>query len=413
MGKTIKHDVAVIGGGPGGLSAALFLKKAGVSPVIIEKQTFPRYHIGESFTGEVRKVLTRLDLAPSMLKAEYPVKYGVKVFGPGGKNSFWVGVAERDEKSVQKPSWTWQVRRSKFDKMLLDTAIERGVEYLPCEAKEPIIENGIVAGVRIETPGGKSDDVQAKAVIDASGPATFLASKGVTGRKDRGRYDNQVAVFSQVVDAVRDPGEDAGNTLIFYQKKHHWAWFIPIDAKNTSVGVTVPAGYLKAQKLSKEAFLKQELRSLNSELTKRITNLDFTEEVRACSNFSYQVENFTGRNFICVGDAHRFIDPIFSLGVFLAMREGEIAAEAIIDFLAGKLNGEGNPFAEYERYVDEGQDVVQALLDTFWEHPLAFALFAHKRYKEEVIDTFAGRIYGEEGRNNKAVIAMRKLLAKQ
>lgn len=95
------------------------------------------------------------------------------------------------------------------------------------------------------------------------------------------------------------------------------------------------------------------------------------------------------------------------------MREGEIAAEAIIDFLAGKLNGEGNPFAEYERYVDEGQDVVQALLDTFWEHPLAFALFAHKRYKEEVIDTFAGRIYGEEGRNNKAVIAMRKLLAKQ
>jgi FADH2-dependent halogenase len=406
-----KHDVAIIGAGPGGAASALYLLQAGMKPIILEKEPFPRYHIGESLTGECGVCLRRLELEPWMAAARNPVKYGVTVYGAGGKNSFWVPVAQRLSKTEMQPLSTWQVRRSTFDQMLLDTAISRGAEFLPCEAVAPIVENDRVNGIRFRTPNGAGEDLKAEVVIDASGQGTFLANRGVTSPKERGPYDKQVAIFSQVAGAVRDPGEAAGNTLIFYQKKHHWAWFIPLDDEVVSVGVVVPSDYFKAQKLVKPEFLRQELLNLNPELAKRVTNLNFTEEVRSISNYSYHVKNFTGKGFLCVGDAHRFIDPIFSFGLYFAMKEAEFAAAAVAEYFAGKNRDAANPFAAYEQMADQGQDVVQDLVDCFWDFPLAFVIFVHQRYKLDIIDCFAGRIYGEYAQELEGVKGMRRLLA--
>lgn len=405
------HDVVIIGGGPAASVSALHLLEAGLTPVILEKETFPRYHIGESLTGECGGILKRLGLTQQMSARRYPIKYGVNVYGPEGKNTFWVGVQERDAANQLRPTWTWQVRRSTFDQMLLEEAIARGAVFLPCRAVDPIVEADAVKGVRFATPQGALEDLRADVVLDASGQATFLASRGVTSRKERGSYDKQVAFFSQVVGALRDPGEASGNTLIFYRQKNHWAWFIPLDDEVVSVGVVVPSDYYKQHKLSQEAFLRQELYSLNTELSKRLLNVQFVEEVRSISNYSYRIRHFTGKGFLCVGDSHRFVDPIFSFGVFFATKEAEYAAHAVQQYCAGKHREAANPFAHYEQFVDKGQDIIQDLIDCFWEFPLAFLIFVHHRYQEDMIDLFAGRLYGEEADQSQGVKGMRRLLA--
>jgi len=409
--RTKKHDVVIIGAGPGGTGSALFLQQAGIKPVILEKEPFPRYHIGESLTGECGFCLRRLGLESIMTAEQNPIKYGVTVYGAGGKNSFWVPVAERISKTEMREQSTWQVRRSRFDQLLLDAAIARGAEFLPCEAVAPLVEDDGVVGIRYRTPQGKIADLHSEVVMDASGQGTFLANRGVTSPKERGQYDKQIAVFSQVLNAVRDPGAAAGNTLIFYREKHHWAWFIPLDDEVTSVGVVVPSEYFKSQKLSKPDFLRQELCILNPELSKRVPDLNFLEEVRTISNYSYYVKHFTGKGFLCVGDSHRFIDPIFSFGLYFAMKEAEFATQAVTEYLAGGNRDAANPFAAYEKMVDQGQDVVQDLVDCFWDFPLAFVVFVHQRYTLDIIDCFAGRVYGEYAQNLPGVNGMRRLLA--
>ena len=407
-----KHDVVIVGGGPAGSATALYLLKAGVRPLILEKERFPRYHIGESLTGEVGGCLRELGLDETMTAENHPIKHGVNVYGPGGKNSFWVPVKKRDENNNLQATTTWQVRRSTFDQMLIDVALERGAEILPCRAVAPLVEENRVCGVTVRTLQGVTEKLKAKVVIDASGQATFLANSGApTGRKERGDYDKQLAIFSQVVDAIRDPGDSSGNTLIFYRQKNHWAWFIPLDDEVVSVGVVVPGEYFSAQNLSKHDFLCRELRTLNPELSRRLPNLTFVEDVHSNSNYSYHIKQFTGKGFLCVGDSHRFIDPIFSFGVNFALKEARFAAEATVQYLAGERRGDTNPFADYEALSERGQDIVQDLVDVFWDYPLPFLVLMHHRHREGMIDLFAGRIFNDDVMESEALHAMRRCKA--
>lgn len=408
-----KHDVIIVGAGPGGAASALYLLKAGFKPLMLDKEEFPRYHIGESLTGECGVCLRELGLEASMMSAGYPIKHGVNVYGTEGKNSFWVPVARRDTKNKLQPARTWQVKRSSFDEMLLKTARERGAEFVQGQAVTPLVDVDRITGVRIEQ-NGRTMDFQSEVLIDASGSRTFLASKsGLTSKKERGSYDKQIAVFSQVVDAIRDPGDACGNTLIFYKKKNYWAWFIPIDDEVVSVGVVVPGEYFNAQRLSKPDFLQKELRILNPELSKRVPNLNFVEDVRTISNYSYHIKNFTGKGFLCVGDSHRFIDPVFSFGLYFALKEAQFAAQAIQKYFSGEANNTSNPFSEYQTLADVGQDIIQGLLDTFWEFPWQFLLLVHNSHRDEMIDYFAGRVYGKKVKQSPGVLSMQRVLAKR
>lgn len=412
-GATKKHDVIIVGGGPAGAATALYLLQAGVKPLILEKERFPRYHIGESLTGEAGNCLRALGLEPAMRAARYPVKYGVNVYGPGGKNSFWVPVQKRDADNRLQSASTWQVRRSTFDQMLLEAAIERGAELLPCRAVAPLVEEDRVTGIRIRTPQGAIEDLTAEVVVDASGQAVFLAhSEAPTSETERGHYDKQVAIFSQVVDGIRDPGEAAGNTLIFYRQQYHWAWFIPLDDEVVSVGVVVPGDYFNAQKLSKLDFLRRELRALNPALSRRLPNLTFVEDVYSASNYSYHTKQFTGKGFLCVGDSHRFIDPIFSFGVNFALQEAQFAAKAITKYLAEETRDADHPFAAYQALSERGQDLIQDLVDVFWNFPMPFLVLVHHRHRERMIDFFAGRIYDDDITRSEARHALRHCLEK-
>lgn len=407
----MRTDVAIVGGGPGGAAAAVYLGKAGISSVIIEKQPFPRFHIGESLTGECGNLLREMGLGNEMSSMGNPIKHGVRVIGPSGANSFWIPVKKRVPDVGLEDSFTWQVRRSDFDRMLLDKAIEAGSTPLAGRAVAPLIgDDGAVRGVTVELEGGGSTDVKSEVVVDASGQHTFLANAGVASRKDRGNYDRQIALYSHFTGARRDAGDAAGNTLIFSQRPHHWAWFIPVNDDVTSIGVVVPSEYFRSKGESRKDFLLREMGSLNPDLTARVGGVGMVEDVHANSNYSYHVKEFSGRGWLCVGDSHRFIDPIFSFGVHISMAEGKMAAGAIAQYLTHADRAAARPFAGYEQIAERGIDVFQSLVDGFWESNLAFPILVHQRYPEDFIDMFAGRVYVEE--EYEGLRAVRKVLAR-
>jgi len=415
-----KTDVIVIGGGPAGATAAIRLLAKGIRPVIVEREQFPRYHIGESMTGECGRIVRELGFGDRMAAAGHQVKHGVCVFGTKAGNEWWLPVMQRDGDGPLKDQSTWQVRRSVFDTMLLEEAIRRGAEFIDGRASAPVMsdDGSAVNGIQVRTAEGSLVKIEAGMTLDCSGQASFLARHKVTGPKYLGAYDKQVAVFSQVANYVRDRGEERtaqpGNTHIFYTRKYHWAWAIPIDDEITSIGIVVPMQYLKDTQESKNDFVLREIRELNPNLAERIPEPRLVEPAHVIPNFSFQVRNFAGPGYICVGDAHRFIDPIFSFGLYVAMLEAGLAADATAGYLQGGAR-DASRFQDYMVNVERGIDVLEDILDTFWENPLAFAYLVHHRYREPLIDVFAGRVF--DGMPNKgldeALVSFRQNLLKR
>jgi flavin-dependent dehydrogenase len=421
MGSKKKVDVVVIGGGPAGAAVSMHLLSRGIQPLIVERSTFPRYHIGESMTGECGGLVRDLGFEDQMLADRHPHKHGVNVFGSRGNADWWIPMTQRTPDGVLHDQYTWSVRRSVFDKMLLDGAIERGADLLHGRAVAPRFDEdeSTVCGVEVVTEDGTPLTVEAELTLDCSGQATFLANHKVTGPKYLGSYDKQIAVFTQIEGYTRNNGEDRsqrpGNTHIFYQQKYHWAWAIPLDEDVTSVGVVAPAEYFRSKKESKTDYLQREFRELNAGLAGRITDDTLVETPHVIPNYSFQVSNFAGRGFMCIGDSHRFVDPIFSFGLYVALAEARFAAEAAEHYLAGRGRDAANPFHEHVVRSEMAIDVLEDTIDTFWENPLAFAVFAHRRYRSPMIDVFSGRIYEgmpNDGRDA-AIAAFRKLLGRE
>ena len=413
----MKSDVVIVGGGPGGAAAAMFLAREGIRSLIIEQEAFPRYHIGESMTGAGGKVLRDLGLEDMMNARKYPQKHGTKVYGTSGKTTWFVPVTGRDENWKLFDWTTWQVRRSDFDTMILNEALSRGATLLPGRAVRPLLrDDGSVRGVQVQPADGGTLEIESEMLLDCSGQATWLANLGgVTGPKYLGAYDKQIAFFSQVVDTVRDHGGTRetmpDNTLIFYQQKFHWSWFIPLDDNVVSVGVVVPSAYFLDKKESKRDFLVRELHALNPEIKQRIPEVKLIHDVHVIPNYSYQVKQFTGKGFMCIGDAHRFVDPIFSFGLTVAIREAQFAAPLIKAYLEGANRDAANPFAEYQLMCEKGIDVLEDALDFFWERPFAFAQCVHRRYTDHMRDMFAGRIY--EHQPSAPILSFRRILERE
>jgi flavin-dependent dehydrogenase len=410
----MKTDVLIVGGGPAGASAAMFLIEQGIKPVILEAENFPRYHIGESMTGMGGKVLRDLGLEAEMYRSKYPTKQGVKVYGQSTRGTWFVPVTGRDD-NWQLFDWdTWQVRRSDFDKMLLDEAVARGAVLYQGKALKPLRNNGQVTGAQVRMADGGMQNIESQILLDCSGQATWLANQGgVTGPKYLGAYDKQIAIFSQVRGTVRDNGgtreTHKDNTLILYKGKYQWAWFIPLDDEVVSVGIVYPSAYFLDKKEAKYDFFVREVHELHPELKRRIPEIHLEEDVHVIPNYSYQVKNFCGKGFMCIGDSHRFIDPIFSFGLTVSMREAQFAAPVIRRYLEGADRDLDNPFTDYQLFCEKGIDVLEDVLDSFWEHPLVFALNVHLRHKEFMTDMFAGRIYGHERQPSPALFAFREL----
>jgi flavin-dependent dehydrogenase len=338
----------------------------------------------------------------------------VKVLGAQAVNSWFVPVSARDADWQLQKGTTWQVRRSEFDVMMLEEAERRGATVIRGTAIKPLVSDGAVGGVTMRSPDGTTEDIESEVVLDCSGLATFLANQRVTGPKYVGSYDKQIAFFAHVTGAKRNSGtsgeEARNNTLIFYQKKYHWAWFIPIDEEVVSLGLVLPRADFLETKQTPEQFFLEIIPQINPDLAWRVTDIKLVDKVHVIPNYSYQIRRFCGKGFMCIGDAHRFIDPIFSFGLSATMREAEFAAPRVREYLEGKGRDESNPFAEHQLFCEKGIDNLEDMVDLFWEQPFAFATFVHHRYRDQLIDTFAGRVYETERQPSPAILKCRQLL---
>jgi len=387
------YDAIVAGLGPGGSTAALHLRRAGLSVLGVEGTAFPRYHIGESLTGTVGCYLRELGLEDEMQRRGFPVKYGVSVMGNSARNEFFVAT---------DPQPTWQVRRDEFDQVLLDAAVSGGVHVVEGHAQATRRAQDHVTGVTVRLANGTIRDIEARCVVDATGTSTLLARTGVAGERVPEDYASQVAVFTQLEGAPRDPGLMAGNTVIFYNEPHHWAWFIPLDDEHVSVGIVITletyrklrAAARSAGEATADHVLRWGLQHINPEFSRRCQDRTWTEPVRVLRDYCYRIEPFAGPGWLCVGDAHRFLDPIFSFGVSLAIEEGRMAARAVEQALdTGDWDA---PVREYQRRCDLGQDAIADVVRYFWRFPAFFGVQARGAHRGDIMKLFAGAAYDEE-----------------
>jgi flavin-dependent dehydrogenase len=350
MGVTTEScDVVVIGGGPGGSTAAALLTRIGYKVIALEKAHHPRFHIGESLLPMNLPVFERLGVLDKV-RALGVFKSGAdfEANNQRGYNTFAFARALGDS-----PPHAYQVWRQDFDKMLYDHARECGADAREGHEVVNVDQSGpreIRLGVR--TDNGRSYSIQARYVVDASGRDAFLSSK----RKLRRKNDKHqsAAIFGHFRGAGRREGEDAGN-ISLYRFEHGWMWMIPLPDGVMSVGAVCWPDYLKQRKGRTVEFLLDTLK-LSPALWGRLEHAELIgNEVRVTGNYSYDSTQMGGPGWVLVGDAFAFLDPVFSSGVYLAMSGAEQAA-AVVDSALREPKREMALLRKLEKRLRAGMD---------------------------------------------------------
>ena len=393
MGAAERYDCVVIGGGPAGATAGTVLAQHGRRVAVLEREAFPRYHIGESLMPYTWFTFERLGVLDWFARAACPKKYSVQFVSTTGKVSQPFYFFE----TIKHPcATTWQVRRSDFDRMLLDNARSNGADVRQGAAvRELLMDGDRAVGVLADVAGGGSETLRADAVIDASGRDTFLASK--LGWKRRDPDLAKISIFTYYRGAKRDPGLDEGATTVAYIPEKGWFWYIPLPDDIVSVGVVAEASYLYRDTRDPEAIFAREADAciwINDHL-RAGTRI---EPVRVTGEFSYRAAAIGGNGFCLAGDAFSFLDPVFSTGVFMALKSGEMAADAVHRGLdAGAVTAD--TFTEYERDMRWALDQFRRLVLSFYNQTFSFRDFirAHPDLHPRLVDALVGNVFADLG----------------
>jgi len=361
------YDVAIIGGGPAGSTAATLLSKAGRRVIVLERDKFPRFHIGESLLPFSMQTFTRLGLQEK-LRAGFLEKFGGEIAEAGGEKAakfyFKDGFGSRTDRS-------YQVTRSKFDKMLLDHAAESGAEV--CE--ETLVENvdfdrdGAMLSLRRDARSrvlGRaearlSENIRARYVVDASGRNSVIGNKFKL--KKSYQHLQKLSLFAHYEGLEREEGIDATLTRMV-RTLQSWFWVIPLENDRTSIGIVLEAADFKSSGLSAEEFFERAIAE-QPLVRNRIGAGRRVSQVYTAADFSYRSERLTGDRWLLAGDAAGFIDPVFSSGVFLAVLAGEQAADVLHEVLDHPKRAR-RLFRHYERLVNRAMDVYLRFVESWY-----------------------------------------------
>ena len=390
---TSDYDVVVAGGGPAGATAATILARHGRRVLVVERETFPRYHVGESLIPYTWFPLERLGVIERLKASANPKKYSVQFVSVEGKVSQPFYFFQTIEHECAQ---TWQVLRSEFDAMLLDNAREKGVEVRQgVAARDLIMEDGRAVGLVVDPGSDRREAIRARAVVDATGRDTLLA--GRLGWKKRDPELNKIAIWSYFAGAVRDPGVNEGATTVAYVPEKGWFWYIPLPDDVVSVGIVAEPGYLYRETRDPQAILDREI-AASPWIHEHVAPARQAAPVRVTGEFSYRADHAGGDGFCLVGDAFSFLDPIFSSGVFLALVGGELAADAI----HAALDEGGVTAARLERYAATQRralDDFRRLVLAFYNQGFSFREFlqAYPHLHPLVVDTLVGNVFKDLG----------------
>ena len=318
----VRCEVLVVGGGPGGSTIAALLAERGRHVVLVEKERHPRFHIGESLLPLNLPLFERLGIKDAIEQISIR-KYGAEFVSPYHGRAITYNFANAWDKTIP---YSYQVRRSEFDHVLLKNAAAKGAEVVEgVRVTEVAFPAGGGAEIRANDGDGRECRWHAAFVVDASGRDTLLA--GQLGIKRRNRRHNSAAMFGHFTGARRLAGKAEGNISIFWFD-HGWFWFIPLADGATSIGVVGAPEFFKSRKTDLASFFMDTI-AMCPEIADRLKNARLVSDVTATGNYSYSAERMAGRNFILVGDAFAFIDPVFSTGVYLAMTTAFLGADAV------------------------------------------------------------------------------------
>jgi flavin-dependent dehydrogenase len=349
----VMTDILVIGGGPAGSTAATLLARKGFSVTLLERERFPRFQVGESLLPYNNDLFERLGVTVPLSQGTFTPKYGAGFVTADGALGYTFRFRENLPEAYHS---AYQVKRAEFDELLLRNASSSGVD---------VREGMAVTAVDLDDPSraavtcANGERFEARFVVDASGHGAFLGNR--LGRRKDVEELQKVAVFAHYKNVPRPEGRDAGNTIIVVLRDA-WFWLIPVSADTMSVGLVVGRDHLRGCGLSPEELLEQTIAGAPY-LAERMKDAERVSPVYVRRDFSFTMTRRTGKNFALAGDAAGFLDPIFSTGVFIAMKSADMVADAVEERLR---RGSMRLLRSYERSFQGAMDKYFRFIANFY-----------------------------------------------
>ncbi|HEY5915409.1 MAG TPA: NAD(P)/FAD-dependent oxidoreductase [Verrucomicrobiae bacterium] len=380
------YDALVIGGGPGGSAAATFLARANKRVLVLEKEHFPRFHIGESLLPYNRQLFQEMGVLSALEQAGFPVKYGAQFQITNASKSLKLAFHRG---RFTRQTRAFQVERARFDDILLRHARASGAEVR--EGWTVTRSSQQAEGVTLESRDehGATATFTGSFLIDASGRGNFTGNQqGLRVIHPRHR---KVAIFGQYEGVALDDGLEANDTIIV-RLANKWFWLIPLDPRKVSVGCVMEKEEFAAEKQDPAQLFDRLWRS-SSAMRARLQHARLVRAIQTTGDFSYYNRRLVGPRLIRVGDAAGFMDPIFSAGVYLAMYSGHLAAKAVMESIAAGDDG-GRRLVRYERRVRRAMKIYWEMVEGFYRQPF-IELFLEPRPKFNIPDAITAVLAGE------------------
>ena len=441
MQKTKNYDITVIGGGPAGSTVAALTAQHGYRVLLLERETEPSFKIGESLIPATYWTFKRLGVLEKLRKSHFPQKFSVQFYSRSGKAAkpFYFFQTNPHESAV-----TWQVLRSEFDQGLLENAAEKGVEVRRgTRVRKVLFEDNAAVGVVVqnspenhrtrgtgpraterdsderrgtdsratkrESEGKQRTDsratgtetIHSTVIVDSTGQSSLIGRQLDMNATEPNL--KMASLFTHFEGAHRDEGIDEGATLIMHtETKDSWFWSIPLPYNRTSIGVVGELDYLLQNrrdangKLDAQRIFDEELSKCRA-LKKRLAGAKQLFPIKTTKDFSYRANRIAGNGWVLVGDAFGFLDPVYSTGLFLALKSGEMAADVIVeafqknDFSAAQLGSFGPVFVK-------GMEAFRKLVYAFYTKEFSFARFLseHPEHQGGIIDILSGDVFRKD-----------------
>lgn len=387
-----RFDVVIAGGGPGGSVCAAALARCGLRVLVLEKQRFPRFHLGESLLPQSLPVLAAIGVLPAV-EARFIWKYGARFHDDqkGRKDRFAFANAWHPD-----PDHAFQVPRDEFDQLLLEHARGMGADV-----REEWSVTRIARGeVQATTPGGEPVRIEARFVVDATGRDALTAHDAKATSRIEGL--DQTALYSHFDGIARPEGNLAGDIDIVLfpdvdPARPNWFWFIPFADGRTSVGAVVSKAWLRDRRAPVPDLFAAAVAASATATSLLAGAKMLWPEPLATADFSYRVGELVGDGWLRVGDAGGFIDPLFSTGAHIAMVGGKRAADAIAAALADPSR-ERDLLDAWATTMRAGAETFVSAVQAFYAGPLVETLFApdkHEALRRSITSLLAGDVFGD------------------
>ena len=393
MNVSSDYDCLVIGAGPAGCTAAALVAEHGHKTLLVEREAVPRFHVGESLMPETYWTLKRLGVLDAMKQSACVKKFSVQFVNQTGRESQPFYFHERDP---HESSQTWQVRRSEFDELLYKNAAAKGAD---CRDRTRVtdihFDGDRITGVQLRGAEGDPADVACRVLVDATGFQSLLGTR-LGLRKPHPRLRN-ASIWTYYEGAKRAPGRDEGATVILHTSdRKAWFWYIPLHDDIVSVGVVGESDYLLRGRQDPATIFAEELAKCPA-TAQRVEAARRVDDFHVVRDFSYTSKEAAGPGWVLIGDAYTFLDPVYSSGVFLALKSGELAADCIHDaFVHDDVSAAR--LGSWSPSFDEGVSLIAQLVHAFYTDGFSFGAFIreHPEHAGRLTDLLVGKVFNND-----------------